>query len=181
VCSRNFEQHRAVATKAAHRVTLTLQLPSWQIPELKSLRFAVQSWPNHLSNDLHPERVVELAMTGDTRAFVDGPRVQRLLGNLVVNALKYGAQDAPVRVVLTAEDADVRFEVRNSGIAIDPLTLEQLFEPLKRGSQPEDRYSRDGSLGLGLYIAREIARAHGGEIEARSENTETVFVVRLPR
>jgi signal transduction histidine kinase len=129
----------------------------------------------------YPGRQLELQVTGQTRSFLDGPRVQRLLGNLVVNALKYGAQDAPVRVVLTADEAGVRFQVRNSGLALDPLTLEQLFEPLKRGAQQEDRYSRDGSLGLGLYIAREIARAHGGEIEARSEVTETVFAVRLPR
>ena len=129
----------------------------------------------------YPGRQLELQATGQTRSFVDGARVQRLLGNLVVNALKYGAPEAPVHVVLTADDAGVRFEVRNSGLALDPLTLEQLFEPLKRGAQQEDRYSRDGSLGLGLYIAREIARAHGGEIEARSENTETVFAVRLPR
>jgi signal transduction histidine kinase len=107
--------------------------------------------------------------------------VQRLLGNLVVNALKYGAQEAPVRVVVTGDDAETRFEVRNSGPAMSALTLEQLFEPLKRGAQGEDKYSSDGSLGLGLYIAREIARAHGGEIEARSENSETVFAVRLPR
>jgi signal transduction histidine kinase len=129
----------------------------------------------------HPDRRLDLEVTGQTRAFLDGPRVQRLLGNLVVNALKYGEQDAPVRVVVTGGDADVRFEVRNSGPAMSALTLEQLFEPLKRGAQSEDKYSRDGGLGLGLYIAREIARAHGGEIEARSENGETVFAVRLPR
>ena len=129
----------------------------------------------------HPGRRLELEVTGQTRAFLDGPRVQRLLGNLVANAVKYGAQDAPVRVVLTGDHADVRFEVRNSGPAMSASTLEQLFEPLKRGAQREDRYSRDGSLGLGLYIAREIAKAHGGEIEARSENSETVFAVRLPR
>ena len=129
----------------------------------------------------YPGRQLELQVTGQTRSFLDGPRVQRLLGNLVVNALKYGTQDAPVRVVLMADDAVFRFEVRNSGLAIDPSTLEQLFEPLKRGPQHKDEYTSDGSLGLGLYIAREIARAHGGEIEARSENKETVFAVCLPR
>jgi signal transduction histidine kinase len=129
----------------------------------------------------HPDRRLELEVTGHARALWDGPRVQRLLGNLVVNALRYGAQDSPVRVVGTVDDADVRFEVRNTGPAIDPLVLEQLFEPLKRGAHRQDRHDRDGSLGLGLYIAREIARAHGGEIDARSEETETVFAVRLPR
>jgi signal transduction histidine kinase len=60
-------------------------------------------------------------------------------------------------------------------------TLEQLFEPRNRGAQPENRYTSEGSLGLGLHIAREIAKAHGGDIEARSEETEIVFAVRLPR
>jgi signal transduction histidine kinase len=128
----------------------------------------------------HPGRDIELKVTGDTRAFVDGPRVQRVLGNLMVNALKYGSQKAPVRVVLAA-DTDVRFDVRNTGPAMDASTLAQLFEPLQRGAQNGDRYTHDGSLGLGLYIAREIVRAHGGEISARSEGAETVFAVRLSR
>jgi signal transduction histidine kinase len=56
-----------------------------------------------------------------------------------------------------------------------------MFEPLKRGWEPGGVQDEHGSLGLGLYIAREIAKAHGGEIEARSDKTETVFAVSLPR
>lgn len=129
----------------------------------------------------YPQRQLEMEVTGDTRGLWDGHRLQRLLGNLVVNALKYGTQDAPVRVVVAGNESSVHFEVRNSGTAVDQATLEQLFEPLKRGPHRENRYNSDAGLGLGLYVAREIAKAHGGEIKARCENTETVFAVRLPR
>jgi signal transduction histidine kinase len=128
----------------------------------------------------YPHRRLELNVTGDTRGFWDGLRLARVLANLVINAIKYGASDTPVRVVVSGKDADVCFEVRNTGSAIEGSTLEQLFEPLKRAPEHQNPDS-DNSLGLGLYISREIAKAHGGEIKARSEDTEIVFAVRLPR
>lgn len=129
----------------------------------------------------YPDRRIDLDVQGDGRGVWDGRRLQQLLGNLVLNAIKYGAPDAAVRVVMTGEERDVRFEVRNHGPAIDGTTLERIFEPLQRGLNQQDVVDADGNLGLGLYIAREIAKAHGGEIEARSDTTETVFAVRLPR
>jgi len=56
-----------------------------------------------------------------------------------------------------------------------------VFEPLERGPGAETRPDSEDSLGLGLYIAREIAQAHGGDVAARSDESETVFTVRLPR
>ncbi|CAE6723796.1 Adaptive-response sensory-kinase SasA [Paraburkholderia domus] len=129
----------------------------------------------------HPDRRVDLDVAGDCRGVWDGRRLQQLLENLVLNAIKYGAPDAPVRVVMTGEARDVRFEVRNHGPAIERMTLARIFDPLQRGLNQEGSYNADGNLGLGLYIAREIAKAHGGEIEARSDEAETVFAVRLPR
>ena len=85
-----------------------------------------------------------------------------------------------MRVRVAGQEADLRFEVRNSGPAIERSTLDQMY-PLKRDPRRAGRYDERSSLGLGLYIAREIATAHGGEIEARSDETETVFAVRLPR
>jgi signal transduction histidine kinase len=104
-----------------------------------------------------------------------------LFGNLVLNAIKYGSPDAPVRVVMTGEERDVHFEVRNRGPAIERLTLDRIFETFQRGLNHGNSCDADGNLGLALYIAREIAKAHGREIEARSDETETVFAVRLPR
>jgi signal transduction histidine kinase len=129
----------------------------------------------------HPERSVELDVVGDVHGLWDGRRLQQLLGNLVLNGLKYGAADAPVRVVVMGEEAQVRFEVKNIGPVIERSALERIFDPLHRGAEHDNKNDPDGNLGLGLYIAREIAKAHGGEIEARSDDMETVFMVRLPR
>ncbi|WP_374956882.1 sensor histidine kinase [Paraburkholderia sp. BL18I3N2] len=71
--------------------------------------------------------------------------------------------------------------VRNCGPAISPSFLCRVFEPLERGPGAETRPGSEDSLGLGLYIAREIAHARGGEIAARSDESETDFTVRLPR
>ena len=129
----------------------------------------------------HPGRRLELQVIGDTLGLWDGPRLRQLLRNLVSNAIKYGAPDAPVSVVLTGEEADVRLEVINSGPAIERSALDQIFDPLRRGpSQPESHHIDEG-LGLGLYIVREVARAHGGEVYVHSDKEETVFTVRLPR
>ncbi len=68
----------------------------------------------------------------------------------------------------------------NSGIAIESSTLDPIFDPLQRGVDHQGANSGD-SLGLGLYIAREIAIAHHGDIAASSDENETVFTVRLPR
>jgi signal transduction histidine kinase len=129
----------------------------------------------------HPGRQLELAVAGDTRGRWDGLRLQQLLRNLVSNALRYGVPAAPVRVVLTGEKADVLIEVRNSGPTIEGLALDQIFHPLKRGPAQEDNDDTDEGLGLGLYIVREVAVAHGGDVTVRSERGETVFAVRLPR
>ena len=127
----------------------------------------------------HAGHRLELEVVGDTRGLWDGPRLRQLLRNLVLNAIKYGEPDAPVRVVLTGGEADVRIEIANSGPAIERSALDQIFDPLKRGSP--QRHDTDNGLGLGLYIVREVARAHGGEVHVRSDKEETVFAVRLPR
>ena len=129
----------------------------------------------------HPGRRLELEVTGDTRGLWDRARLRQLLRNLVLNAIKYGAQDRPVHVVLTGEQADVRLEVMNSGAAIEPSALDQIFDPLRRGPGHWESHHMDEGLGLGLYIVREVARAHGGEVDVYSDSAETVFSVRLPR
>jgi signal transduction histidine kinase len=126
-------------------------------------------------------RQIELQVSGNLQGVWDGRRLQQLLGNLVLNAVKYGAQDAPVRVVASGDVTHVRIEVKNFGAVIEHATLARIFDPLTRGADHQGEGDRPGSLGLGLYIASEIAKAHHGAIEARSDETETSFSVLLPR
>ena len=129
----------------------------------------------------HPEAQIELSTTGDFHGFWDEHRLAQLLGNLVVNALKYGNRDTPVRIEVDGRATEVVFEVRNQGPRIAPPFLSQIFDPLKRGTEQQASSGRDGSLGLGLYISRGIATAHGGDISVKSDERETIFTVRLPR
>jgi signal transduction histidine kinase len=128
----------------------------------------------------HPHRPIRLAVSGDCRGRWDGLRVQQVIRNLVGNALKYGAADTPVRVELRGEDAGVRLEVTNGGPPIDPAKAGELFDPLRRG-MAAGRGDEAGSLGLGLFIVREVARAHGGEVGVRCAGGEITFGVYLPR
>jgi signal transduction histidine kinase len=130
---------------------------------------------------IHPDRQIDLSVRGDTQGVWDGPRLQQLLGNLVTNALKYGTQDTPVSVTVSGDVTHVRIEVSNCGPAIAQSMLERIFDPLMRGAGHQGRYERSGSLGLGLYIASEIAKAHHGAIDAWSNDAETLFSVSLPR
>jgi len=129
---------------------------------------------------VYPDRQLDLVAVGNCQGVWDGRRLQQLLGNLVLNAIKYGAPDTPVRVTMTGGEAEIRLEVTNGGAAIERSVLDRIFDPLQRGPNHLDS-NAESSLGLGLYIAREIAKAHGGGIDARSDETETVFAVHLPR
>jgi signal transduction histidine kinase len=107
----------------------------------------------------------------------DPKRVAQVVSNLVANAVKHGARDRPILVrALTNEDG-FELAVANEGEAIDPAIVRQLFQPFFRGN---NRSSNQG-LGLGLYIASEIARAHGGKIEVVSSADETRFTLHIPR
>lgn len=86
-------------------------------------------------------------------------------------------------MTLTGSDEEVVLTVRNRGPVIEPQLRTRIFDPLRRGSSPlsDQDGEGDGSLGLGLFISREIAIAHGGDIDVESDESETVFTVRLPR
>jgi signal transduction histidine kinase len=97
---------------------------------------------------------------------------------LIINAVVHGSADEPVRVRLSPEDGRIRLEVANQGAPIPQAERATIFEPFRRSHLSEVRDS--SGLGLGLYIAREIVRSHGGTIEVESRQGETRFVVRLP-
>ncbi|HEX8436251.1 HAMP domain-containing sensor histidine kinase [Archangium sp.] len=126
-----------------------------------------------------PQRVVELRGT-PAWGMVDPERLFQVLANLVENAFKYGAADQPVTLSTSEVDDELRVEVHNQGEPIAPELLPKLFEPFSRGAQTEETVKL--SLGLGLYIVREIVHAHGGKVEVSStREAGTTFTLRLPR
>jgi signal transduction histidine kinase len=130
----------------------------------------------------HPGSAIELqGLEADTQGEWDEGRMGQLLSNLLENAILYGAPDTPVTVALTAEEGHVRFSVHNQGNPIAMRDRERIFEPRMRGAHGEGHRSLNG-LGLGLYICREIVRAHNGTLALRSSEGEgTYFLGRLPR
>jgi len=125
-----------------------------------------------------PDRAVRFVPAGVGTAPLDRSRVAQMLSNLVSNAVEHGAHGEPVQVSATAIADRVVLAVANRGEPIAPEVVAHLFEPYVR---PERKGPRPG-LGLGLYIAAEIARAHGGSIRAESSvEAGTVFTVELPR
>ncbi len=125
---------------------------------------------------VYPERSVEIDIDLQEPVACDRQRIGQLLSNLLGNAFDYGTPTAPIQVRARADGGQFELSVTNCGEAIDPSTLERLFQPFFRGKQ---RDSREG-LGLGLYICSEIVKAHGGTIEVTSESGTTCFTVRMP-
>jgi signal transduction histidine kinase len=110
----------------------------------------------------------------------DPDAVESLLSKLLVNAIAYGAQRPPIRVGLRAVSESAVLEVWNAGGIADVGVRARLFEPFVSGAGEVGRGRR--GLGLGLYLAREIARAHGGWIDVETDDrTGTTFRATLPR
>jgi signal transduction histidine kinase len=125
--------------------------------------------------------LIDFRFSGDLTGVWDANRLRRLLSNLVLNALKHGTPNSPVYVRLAGLEGEIVFTVKNQGPVIDSEMLGQIFEPLKRGREYGTDSGKDGGMGLGLHIVREIARAHGGNVFAQSDGSQTVFAVRLPK
>jgi len=111
----------------------------------------------------------------------DGRRIQQMLSNLLGNAVHYCAPGTAVLLRAQAQDDQIVLAVHNEGPAIPADSQRHLFNPLTRGSVPGSKRTSSG-LGLGLYIARQIAQAHGGTIDLTSTDEQgTTFTVTLPR
>jgi signal transduction histidine kinase len=122
-----------------------------------------------------PDARVVLSVEGDDAALLDEARLAQLVSNLVGNAIAHGTSAAPVEVRVRGDGERLLLEVENRGSPIPDDLVPHLFEPFQRGR------ADGGGLGLGLFIVREIARAHGGSVGVRSDLAATVFEVRLPR
>ncbi len=126
-----------------------------------------------------PSRTLETEVAADLPGVLgDAALLRRLLDNLLDNAAKYSAAPAPVRLGARSVPGAAVVEVRDDGIGIAPEDLPRLFTPFFRTDRSRTRES--GGFGLGLALARRIARAHGGDVEVESEiDRGTVFRVRV--
>jgi signal transduction histidine kinase len=123
-----------------------------------------------------PDRVIEADIAFDDPIGCDRSRIAQLLSNLLGNALTYGAPGEPIRVRAETQAAVFRLSVANAGDPIPPAAMEKLFLPFSRGAV---RPGQQG-LGLGLFIASEVARAHGGTLQAVSSPEGTRFTFSMP-
>lgn len=124
-----------------------------------------------------PDRYITLDCEGDGRGEWDEHRILQAISNLTSNAVHHGTPDSPVRLRLTGDERRVAVEVRNEGTIPGEL-LPRIFEPFRSSRQ---HGKRGDGLGLGLFIAKAIARAHGGDLEVDSSGGTTMFRLVLPR
>jgi len=141
----------------------------------------------------HPGRTLRFHSEGDINGEWDAGRIRQVVSNLMGNAIQHGSPEGPIDLMVTSKGAastdtgpagsTVVLSVHNEGAPIPPDLLPTIFDPLKRYATRESAAERTpGSIGLGLYIVREIVVAKGGTVTVTSSAKEgTTFTVRIPR
>ncbi len=131
---------------------------------------------------IFPKRAFLLNCDNETPGEWDEARMSQVLSNLLGNAIQHGDVMSPVTVTVKDDGDGTEISVHNMGTPIPPKMIPKVFDCLFQG--PSDQRQADDnstSLGLGLYIAKEIVVAHGGTIEVQSSDADgTTFVARLP-
>lgn len=147
-------------------------------PESMDLHQAVAEGVSELA-ELHPGRALKHVRIGAGTCMADPQRLIQVVDNLVTNALSYGAADAPITVTSRGDAERCAISVHNFGPAIPPASQAAIFEAMVRGAEA---MGGRRSVGLGLFIVREIAKSHGGSASVTSSEGEgTTFTVQLPR
>jgi signal transduction histidine kinase len=127
----------------------------------------------------HAQRQLIVRHEGGGEGVWDPDRIKQVVQNLLVNALKYSPGDTPVCVTTQSQGEHIAIRVHNGGEPIAEEKLPVLFEPMQRAAGHVRDAAR--SVGLGLYIVRQLVEAHGGTVSVRSSADEgTEFMVRLP-
>ena len=132
----------------------------------------------------YPNAVFHFESAGGLEGHFDSARFQQVLSNLLNNAVKYGQSGMPVTLSAAGEAEAIFLKVKNFGNAIPPESLQVIFNPLIQlpSNEPISNSHPSASIGLGLFIVREIVKGHNGTIEVKSTETDgTVFTLRLLR
>jgi signal transduction histidine kinase len=128
----------------------------------------------------HPERSLRVHVRGDLTGVWDRDRMYQLFANLVGNAVQHGAPRSPIDLQIEGGETELVIEVANRGTPIAPAMLPFIFDAFRQGRTGHS--ARGQGLGLGLFIAQQIARSHGGSIAVTSSESDgTRFRVRVPR
>ncbi len=123
-----------------------------------------------------PNRNIKLNFDFQSPVNADGKRVAQLFSNLLGNALNYSPPESTIEVTASSNAKEFNLCVANEGKKIPDAAMERLFQPFSRGEvEPNQK-----GLGLGLYIASEIANAHGGELSVSSTAAKTCFTLIIP-
>jgi len=130
-----------------------------------------------------PDVQIEFHQEGDLHGRWDSDRIRQAIGNLLGNAIQHGSHTLPVTLSLRGDGEQVFIQIHNGGDPIPPGELPNIFNPLIRGSSAgAPKQNRPGSIGMGLYIAREVAKSHYGSIDVTSTAADgTAFTMCLPR
>jgi len=130
----------------------------------------------------YPNALFNFEAAGNLEGAFDPTRFQQVLSNLLINAAKYSEPGKQITLSAHRNPETITVEVKNSGRPIPPESLQVIFNPLVQLSAKRTHSHPSTSLGLGLFIAREIVERHNGTIEASSSETDgTIFTVRLPQ
>jgi signal transduction histidine kinase len=139
-------------------------------------------WVIEDASAAHPRASFDLRASGELIGLFDQARLQQLLTNLANNAAQYGAAGKPITIEIEGQDTRIVLTVRNQGAVIPNELLPTLFDSLVQLPEKKGDSRPASSLGLGLFIAKKIAIAHGGEIDVVSNDiVGTVFTVEIPR
>ena len=128
----------------------------------------IQGWPSEFHEIEH--------FPGDAKVNADPTRVRQIIRNLLTNAIRYGG--SKVTVVTGTDGIRGFLQVRDNGDGIDAEHIDRIFQPYERVSQSE--FARPGSVGLGLYVSRQLANLMGGDLTCFRDRSETVFELSLP-
>ena len=131
----------------------------------------------------HPEQLIDLHVPQQLDAIFDESRIAQVLSNLIGNAIQYCQPDTAVTVRAGGSDTDIVISVNNRGTTIPAEKLGSIFDPMVRiAASVGADYTERTSLGIGLFISREIVQAHGGRVEVTSTaQAGTTFTLTMPR